>query len=47
MVVKEEIMNDAPIIDMKVKDTLEIKLIQIKNTIDISYMFSGCSRLIR
>ena len=46
MVVKEKIMNDAPIIDMKIKEKLEIKLLQIKNTTDISYMFSGCSNLL-
>ena len=44
MGVKDVIMNDDSIIVMKIKDKLEIKLIQIKNTTDISYLFSDCSK---
>ena len=40
-----EIINEGPEIRMKIEEALEIRLRQIKTIKDISYMFSGCTRL--
>ena len=40
-----EILSEGPEIRMKIEKELEIKLKQIKSVKDISYMFSGCTRL--
>ena len=40
-----EIISERPKIRMKIAETLEIRLKQIKTVKDISYMFSGCITL--
>ena len=40
-----EIISEGPEIRMKIKESLEIRLRQIKTVKDISYMFSGCTTL--
>ena len=42
-----EIINEGPEISMKIKEELEIRLIQIKTVKDLSFMFSGCTNLVK
>ena len=44
-VIKPEILNEVPKIEAKINEPFEIKLKQIKNITDISYMFGGCQML--
>jgi len=38
-----EIISEGPEIKMKIEETLEIRLRQIKTIVDINLMFSGCT----